>query len=47
MKKVIKCLKESNRNKQLMGGMLIGAGCEKLAKGKRDEITFDISNITF
>ena len=45
MKKVIKWLKESN--KHLMGGMLIGAGCKKLAKGRCDEITFDISNITF
>ena len=47
MKKVIKWLKESNRNKHPMGGMLIGAECEELAKGRRDEITFDISNITF
>lgn len=47
MKKVIKWLKESNRNKHLMGGMLIGAECKELAKGIRDEITFDVSNITF
>lgn len=45
MKKVIKWLKESN--KHLMGGMLIGAECEELAKGIRDEITFDVSSITF
>lgn len=47
MKKVIKWLKESNRYKHLMGGMLIGAECEELAKGIRDEITFDVSSITF
>lgn len=30
MKKVIKWLKESNRNKHLMGGMLIGTGANSI-----------------